>query len=449
MAESLPPEPPDFIHLVDPSYFDPDPIEPFRLLDLPRELRDMIYECMFTRDYIYIIPGECWKPGKRERNSQRWQLHSKQIHRTTFLKNTPAEYWSYEEEHDTDVEPGGNVNFFLASRQIYQEAFHIYYKNNFCFRNAWGYPGVNSVPACYAFLMDRSQHALDHLKHITLCITARNDHEATGCWLDNQHMFDLVGFINQRLTLESLGLALHGWPPDVRLATWDWLAPEQQFDTGPYAWIGALFELKPVKDLRISMYAAPGPAGRLAAFARLLRSTLLVNGDALGARNIKVYASHVGKWSRRREADGREVTGFKRKYTGCRDLEVLAHDDVGGRSLVEPAVRTAFMWEGAVAKRVANGEERETARQKVRAAAADGRYDMDENFPGTEDVDDSDVSDYDASDGGDDDSIKSLDLGDDVQVIRDEEYFRTFRDWPDRRDYLKGRRYRIGGKTVV
>ncbi|KAL1640416.1 hypothetical protein SLS58_006914 [Diplodia intermedia] len=436
MAESLPPEPPDFIHLVDPSYFDPDPIEPFRLLDLPRELRDMIYERMFIRNTVFITQGECWEPGQKKRiNHPRWswQLHSRQIRRTTFL-NPPADYWSYDDPHLTDVEPSGNVNVFLSNRQIYQEASAVYYKNNFCFMDEF------SVPACYTFLMDRTPHALKHLKHITLHITAWYDGDSMGSEMNSQDMFDLVGFINRNLSLESLSLELQGWPPDVRSATWDWRPPGFMFARDKMSWIGALLELTPVPDLSIAISADDrGPPERLAAFVHLLRSQLLQNGEGLGSRNIKAYIPHAGRWCLRTEADGSNIVkGFKRKTTD-RGLRALSHDDDKGRSLAKPPQRAAPLWEGAVAKRVARGEEREAAREAVREAAADEhRYGND----------DSDVSDYDASDGSDGDSLNSLELDDDdVEAVRDEAYFMFFRDIPDRIWRHKDKRYRGGAST--
>ncbi|KAL0264920.1 hypothetical protein SLS55_000874 [Diplodia seriata] len=441
MAESLSPDPPDFIHLVDPSYFDPDPIEPFRLLDLPRELRDMIYERMFIRNPVFITQGECWGPGQKKRNNRsRWspQLHSRQIRRTTFL-NPPARYWSYDDPHLTDVEPSGNVNVFLSNRQIYQEASAVYYKNNFCFMDEF------SVPACYTFLMDRTPHALKHLKHITLHITAWYDGASMGSEMNSQDMFDLVGFINRNLSLKSLSLELQGWPPDVRSATWDWLTPGCLFAQYKMSWIGALLELQPVPNLSIAISAEHrGPPGRLAAFIRLLRSSLLQNGERLGSRNIKAYTRHVGRWCSRTEADGQVVKCYKRKTTD-RGLRVLSHDDARGRSFTERPQRAAPLWEGAVAKRVARGEEREEAREQVRAAAADGSYDDD--LHSSHGAEDSDVSDYDASDDGDNDSLNSLELGDDVEAVRDEKYFMFYRGNPDRIWRHKDERYRVGAST--
>lgn len=438
-------EPPGFIHVVDPSYFDPDPIEPFRLLDLPRELRDMIYEHMVVRGTVYIIPGQCWKPEQKKQNGHprcRPQLHTRQVHRTTFLRtyNTSHGYYSYDDPHHTDVDRV-NVSVFLANRQVYLEASAIYYKKNiFYFANQSPDEDVLSVPACYAFLADRTPHAMRSLKAITLMIDAKGVNLTTGHWLDGEYMVDLVEFINKNLALETFGLDLCGWPPDVRLSTWDWDIP----NAGPWdyddrrSWVGALLQLNRFENLSIEMVASCGPPERLAAFLCLLRYHLLENGERLGTRNIKAYARHFGDYWE--SSNGDMELYYKRKILG-RKIQLSSHDDAKGRSFAQPATRGSPMWEGAVAKRVAKGMELEEARKQVQENAENNRYSP---FPHLGDGD-SDISDYDASDGGDNDSLNSLELDEDnMGFVMDEDYFESFRDLVDRRQDKNARRYRVG-----
>ncbi|KAK0658479.1 hypothetical protein DIS24_g4726 [Lasiodiplodia hormozganensis] len=444
-------EPPGFIHVVDPSYFDSDPIEPFRLLDLPRELRDVIYEHMVVRGTVYIIPGDCWKPEqeKRDGHPRAWQLHTRQVRRTTYLRTThaPGGYYSYHDPHYTDVERV-NVSIFLVNKQVYHEASAIYYKKNtFYFGNAGPCDEILSVPACYAFLVDRTPDALRKLKAITIMIDSQGVNSPTGSWLDGEYMFDLIDFINKNLALETFGLDLCGWPPDVRLSTWNWSVPHPRHWTHGHrmSWIGALLQLNKVEKLSIEIVAADGNPERLAAFVCLLRHHLLENGERLGTRNIKTYARHFGRYCSLKESGHGDAELYYKRKTVGRRLQLLSHDDANGRSFVPPATRMSPLWEGAVAKRVAKGQELEEARKQVREEAGNSRYTSVYLFPGEED---SDVSDYDASDGGDNDSLNSVELDeDDMGFVRDEDYFETFRDLDDRRRHANARRYRIGGQV--
>ncbi|KAB2578051.1 hypothetical protein DBV05_g3410 [Lasiodiplodia theobromae] len=444
-------EPPGFIHVVDPSYFDPDPMEPFRLLDLPRELRDVIYEHMVVCGTVYIIPGDCWKPEQEKRNGhpRAWQLHTRQVRRTTYLRSThaPGGYYSYHDPHYTDVERV-NVSVFLVNRQVYQEASAIYYKKNtFYFGNAGPCDEILSVPACYAFLVDRTPHTLRNLKAITLMIDSQGVNAPMGSWLDGEYMFDLIDFINKNLALETFGLDLCGWPPDVRLSTWNWNVPHPRswIRYHRMSWVGALLQLNRVEKLFIDIVASDGTPERLAAFLCLLRYHLLENGELLGTRNIKFYARHFGEYcSRKNSASGDAEIYYKRKREGRR-LQLLSHDDANGRSFVQPATRASPLCEGAVAKRVADGLGLDEAREQVQEEAENNRYTSIYRFPGDED---SDISDYDASDDGDNDSLNSLELDeDDMDFVMDEDYIETFRDLDDRTQEENERRYLAGAQA--
>lgn len=440
-------EPPGFIHVIDPSYFDPDPIEPFRLLDLPRELRDMIYEHMVVRGTVFIMLADCWKPGQKKRNGHplSWQCDTRPVHRTAYMRtlNSDGGYYTYEGPEYTDFDHV-NVSIFRANRQLYLEASAIYYKKNtFYFSNTSSCMHIVSVPACYAFLVDRTPHALRNLKSIDLLMDARGLTSTTARWLDGEFMSDLVDFINKNLALESLGLDFCGWPPDVRLSPWDWNVPDLQawhYEVR-MSWPGALLQLNSVKNLYLEVYASEGPPERLVAFLFLLRYHLLENGERLGTRNFKAYARHFGKY-REESGDGDAEPYYKRKL-GERKIHVYSHDDANGRSFVEPATRESPLWEGAVAKRVAKGQDIEEARKEVRANVA--RYTSHCAFM---DAEGPDTSDYDASDDGDDDSLNSLELDeDDMDFVMDEDYIESFRDLDDRRKEDNERRYLVGAQA--
>lgn len=178
------------------------PHEPSRLLLLPREIRDLIYEHVLVRD---VIPIECavtnmspsrfarrrtlsfsdglkeMYPCKRPRSQRRiWSVPAfdidlsipegdsindpKIVHMTYQLANSIASSRAY----------GIEIRLLQVCNQIYSEAKSVFY----C-KNTFSFTGDYRIPTTFAFLCDRPAESLLLIKSLELALLEDNNLRGT------------------------------------------------------------------------------------------------------------------------------------------------------------------------------------------------------------------------------------------------------------------------------
>lgn len=302
------------------------------------------------------------------------------------------------------------ISIFLINNQVYHEATRIFYlRNKFCFASMSRYRKL-SPSVCCAFLQDRTSYTLGYIRsleiEIRLRIRSRSKRPQTSDAINKHRLLAMVEVINTNLTqLEHLSLQLIGEPPDLRKLPW------------PYdlEWVDVLLQLSKLKFLAVCYenlnsgrhtYSSDD-VGRMVAFVSFLRSIPLKNGDQLGTRNIQVHNRHHlvlcnGFWKRKKE----------------RVLKIKCHDNDKGKSLLQPVRRKSPRVTGAVQKRLegenkANEERRRSIKSHFHTQG-DGnawkRYSLSQRQVTGEQLGASDVSDWDASDDSDNDSLNGIDI---------------------------------------
>ncbi|KAF2242001.1 hypothetical protein BU26DRAFT_610379 [Trematosphaeria pertusa] len=224
--------------------------QPFRFLDLPRELRDRIYE--FALYYGTIrISGGTGKPGtyKVDRGNKR------------------------------HVRP----RIVLTCRQIYQEATRVFYGiNTFDFED---------VPAAFNFLRDRPEDAVRSIRYLQLSYRHNND--------SDQGQFNaLCALLQWRCPLRELKLTIH--TADVRKILQDESNLEKtQYQPIP-AWVNQVLQVKNLHRLHVHWNFGSRKYIRTAlAAARLMRSSMLQTDMAFSdAQGIQVRLRHVARVGR-------------------------------------------------------------------------------------------------------------------------------------------------------
>ncbi|KAL9068488.1 MAG: hypothetical protein Q9161_006136 [Pseudevernia consocians] len=134
---------------------------------LPQELRDKIYEAALVRDVIIVVPTELQNGENVSRST--WQHNTSPTITgpggvSARICGKPVTY-SYHLQANNEDTP--NLNLFHTSCQVYAECWPIFYKQNmFDFSNAE--TSIIATSMCLAFLNDRSQQALQHIRRLHL-----------------------------------------------------------------------------------------------------------------------------------------------------------------------------------------------------------------------------------------------------------------------------------------
>jgi hypothetical protein len=162
----------------------------FRLLQLPREIRDLIYEHVLIRD---AIPIECaiTKPSSGltsqvfEELSEHYSLRAPRQHRRIWpmpaydldsdFDATPI-YLTYQLAKQMSQTPSTEVNLDLlrVCKQINAEAYKIFYSGNI-----FSFTGDYRIPTAFAFLCDRPPASLRLIRSLELSLMEDNNTERT------------------------------------------------------------------------------------------------------------------------------------------------------------------------------------------------------------------------------------------------------------------------------
>ncbi|KAK8187898.1 uncharacterized protein BKA78DRAFT_354717 [Phyllosticta capitalensis] len=338
-----------------------------RLLSLPRELRDQIFEYVLVAGLLQIRPVNV-----SDRYCPSTISKAPICRRSTFQ----TESWNYEcrkrieltssyeiacSRGDevptiTSLEEPPTVSLLQTCRQIYQEGAEIFYsKNTFYFgarHNEW------LIPAALAFFNDRSPQAMKWIKRIKIMI----GHEvgaAIGHWSFHRNAtWDEVKLFKKVLqeqlpALDDISIIYKGWPVDVLADknSGEWslarrfldagYGPPEQAATG----VGILLLLHDFKRVSIVILAQDGcdDEGRpnqLVAFAALLRSRLLKGGEKLGHSNIVLRHRHYTQQVHHAETGDAVMN----RRSDARAFVASCDDDESGRSFLKPATHPSPLW---------------------------------------------------------------------------------------------------------
>lgn len=370
--------------------------EYFRFLDLPRELRDIIYEfALVAQDNIQIrAVGVSRRPAAEDYDLPTCQrlFRSRLVHR---LHSTFGV--TYELNPQDGQQEGLNLQTFQLSKQVHREASKIFYGSNtfeFCPHGDLKENEFSNLVG-YLFLSDRPPLALANIQSLSLILG--HDTSIPAFFLDSQSRYmcqqELVHVIRMNLQLKSLSLTFLGWPPDIRTCPWNWKRPsnnpsDMEIMPGQvYSLIvDELCHVQKLTQLSLSIenWSSKERINRLIAFVELVRPRLLLNGDKLGVRNITVTKRHVLK--RKPGTDVQETLRTRHRL-----LTITCDDNSKGKSLADP-----------LPSRVSHGNEaRMRLREEMKAELTAQSY---SDWLSME----YESRDYTASDGGSQDSLITL-----------------------------------------
>lgn len=242
----------------------------FNFMGLPQELRDAIYEYALVQDticiqnteiYMSIFDPPCrrtqhkvsvWRARSRGRLKERFDVH---ISYCMGIQNAKMP----------------NLNLFLVSRDVYNQASRIFYEqNHFVFPHDPDWDVSRKGDSnCLDFLQDRPQHVLNHIRHIRIdtCYLFRTQPLSVDSFDDWDTLFALLA---AKVKLRTLTLNVS---PVSENSTFTWWMKHvvhvpglQRLDVSVQAWCGSRATLKPEK-LQCCQY-----------FVELLRMVLMPRG---------------------------------------------------------------------------------------------------------------------------------------------------------------------------
>ncbi|KAF2814792.1 uncharacterized protein BDZ99DRAFT_566733 [Mytilinidion resinicola] len=257
----------------------------FRLLDLPQELRDRIYYFMLVRDWADTIPES----------------------RITHKKYPAIAYQPAELTEETP--PGYEapfLNIFLANRQVYSEASPVFYSSK---RFAFNEPPLSLMTA-YTWLIGRPEQALENIRSISLTVREFADPSYLPVVRVECHDFwDVLCELLQGLpNFRHLELIIRTVITTVDQQPWDWatdwtvnnwtmddLKLAQQHKATP-SWIYPLFEIQGLETLCLTWVTNVTLIERAMRAAKLIRGSILTNGDTMGKEGIRLRLDHYLSW---------------------------------------------------------------------------------------------------------------------------------------------------------
>jgi hypothetical protein len=333
------------------------------LLQLPREIRDLIYEYMLVRDAI-PIDGAITKPistnvpDNFEELYSCCQLRAPRVHRRLWpmpafdihLEDSPSfknrsftVYMTYQfsKSISTTSEPSPNLHILQTNKQIYTEASKIFYG---C--NVFSFTGDFRIPTAFAFLCDRPAPSLRLIRYLQLALLEdsnirgtpqahypiiRRSTDSLVLQYAYHYFTELCTLLSTPrvrlwklyLIIETLSVPSHPTPSDLH-GSLEW---EKRGLAGSRPqvplWLDPLLKIENLKAIELCWIARHPRLRRVACTARTMR------------RHMLASAQDDGVQSQAKESDlGTEYFGFS-----------VLHQSEEGQSL---AAHSAWPWEEAV-----------------------------------------------------------------------------------------------------
>ncbi|KAF2814791.1 uncharacterized protein BDZ99DRAFT_184750 [Mytilinidion resinicola] len=289
----------------------------FRLLDLPREIRNLIYEKMVVRDKVDVQAIRVREDGRLDQYfglsltypvrlaakthhsrsvwSWVWGDYDETLVMSYHLGAMPERFifphCTYQLKTTDDASKPGrgrpHLQIFLTNKQIYEEAQLIFYsKNTFAF---------SEVPACAAFLHDRSPETLRTIRSIEFHVDEKIDPPTDDVQDVKKQPYIYSGgrdmalgeLISQRMAFRHLTLFIRTFLVgefDDDYERWDWANREKvEMSTEWYSWIPAWVPTFPrinknLDSLEVVWEAdAARVVGRSVKAVRAMRSAMVKN----------------------------------------------------------------------------------------------------------------------------------------------------------------------------
>ena len=270
-------------------------------MKLPAEIRIQIYEYALVRDVIRVVstlhPFGAIRP-KFFQNIEEWYeepnpekaitLRSRRT-QLVNVKYIRGEIVGDEVSYSYRMQPNSNspgVNLFLTSRQIYSEAWPIFYEKNafaFTIPPRHFHSGVN----CLDFLYDRPYHALQHIRELHLLI---------GRCPSNSLRFDICCYplnllwdeVNRYLSLRVLVLYIRGRTDDAL-----------GYNARKLPWKEEIMKISGLQELHLDIITS-STNEESTVFVTLLRSKMVIGGEQMGTEDLifglRQFAPDGNRW---------------------------------------------------------------------------------------------------------------------------------------------------------
>ena len=178
--------------------------KPFRLFDLPRELRDRVYRAALV---VPLIDVELVSCASDDDDEETVAMHPQPKLRATYTSLGKTMTYRLAKPRGCSCgecvkDPVPQVQLFYVNRRIYEECREIFYKEN----------DFNMVLAsglgCKSFLKDR-EYAVPMIRKLSFEVPLHTADFSYARWSD-KHYKDLFHIIKQKSGIRQLTLNIHG-----------------------------------------------------------------------------------------------------------------------------------------------------------------------------------------------------------------------------------------------
>ena len=260
----------------------------FDLLKLPAELRIKIYEYALVRGVIRIVSSvhpfgavhpsffeDPFEVFYEEPNPDKAVILRSRRIRLVKVKIVAGNVVGDEISESYRMQPvrfPPVLNIFLTNRQVYSEAWPIFYQQN-AFAFAVPTKPWRSADHCLRFLYDRPYHALQHIRELHLMLGRAPQHPMR-CDICLGPLKTLLDDISRYLSLHVLVLYIRGRTDDLGSSK----LPD-------LPWKEQLWKITGLQELHMDIISRNNDE-RNTAFVKLMRSKMVVGGEQMGTEGF-------------------------------------------------------------------------------------------------------------------------------------------------------------------